>query len=235
VRRDEIDRMIEVIFDRRADACAEFICEKLYRFFVYSNPTATDAAIITAMAELLIESDWEIRPVMSALLKSEHFFDNANIGAQVKTPAEFEIGLARQLGATRGLADDMAAIGMVLFDPPNVSGWPGHHDWITTTTFPVRAEIAQAVVAAASESALLQLIASFPDNDDAAALIRALGAVMLPRPMSEERARALRTRLAGGGMDYEWPQILASSPSTAARNFRDVLATVVQLPDYQLC
>jgi hypothetical protein len=99
----------------------------------------------------------------------------------------------------------------------------------------VRAEIAQAVVAAASESALLQLIASFPDNDDAAALIRALGAVMLPRPMSEERARALRTRLAGGGMDYEWPQILASSPSTAARNFRDVLATVVQLPDYQLC
>jgi hypothetical protein len=66
-------------------------------------------------------------------------------------------------------------------------------------------------------------------------LIDNVAAIMLPRPMSPGRAQALRTRLVGGGMDYEWPQILSSSPSTAARNMREVLATIVHLPDYQLC
>ena len=235
VRRDEVERMIGVIFDRRPQACAEFICSKLYRFFVYSNPTAGDSEVITAMAELLIASNWEIRPVLAALLKSAHFFDNANIGAQIKTPAEFEIGLARQLGASRTYGDDMTRLGQELFDPPTVAGWPGHHEWITTTTFPVRAEIAQSVIAGLDEAELLTLIRSFPNHTDAAALVTALAAVLLPRPMSAERSRSLRTLLVGGGMDYEWPQILTSSPSTAARNMREVIATIAQLPDFQLC
>jgi uncharacterized protein (DUF1800 family) len=235
VRRDEIERMIGAIFDKRARAVAEFICSKLYRFFVYSNPGALEQTVIAAMADVLIASDWEMRPVMAALLGSQHFFDNANIGAQIKTPAEFEIGLARQLGASRSLAGDMSNLGQVLFDPPNVSGWPGYHDWITTTSYPVRAEIAQAVVAGMSESAILAFIGSFPENDDAAALITAVGSLLLPRPMSDERARTLRSQLVGGGMDYEWPQILQSSPSTAARNMREVLTTIAQLPDFQLC
>jgi uncharacterized protein (DUF1800 family) len=235
VRRDEVERMIGVIFDRRAQACAEFICSKLYRFFVYSNPTASDRTVITAMAELLIASNWEIAPVMSALLNSAHFFDNANIGSQIKTPAEFEIGLARQLGATRSYADDMSKLGQELFDPPTVAGWPGYHEWITTTTFPVRAEIAQSVIAALDEDSLLAFIRSFPNHTDAAALVTAVGSVMLPRPMSPERSRSLRSLLVGGGMDYEWAQILSSSPSTAARTMREVLATIAQLPDFQLC
>ena len=235
VRRDEIERMIDVIFEKRPRACAEFICTKLYRFFVYSNPAEGDAAVISQMADLLIASDWMIAPVVGALLKSEHFFDNANIGAQIKTPAEFEIGLVRQLGSTRPLANDMASLGQVLFDPPNVSGWPGHHEWITTTTFPIRAEIAASVVASMSEAALLSFVRSFPDHTDAAKLIAGIGALLLPRAMSPERSRTLRTLAAGGGFDYEWPQILESSPSTAARNIREVITTIVQLPDFQLC
>ena len=172
--------------------------------------------------------------MLSALLKSAHFFDNANIGAQIKTPAEFEIGLARQLGTSRGMADDMTRLGQELFDAPNVGGWPGHHEWITTTTFPIRAEIAQDVVASLDDDEILALIAGFPDSDDATALIDALAAVLLPRAMSPDRARSLRSLLVGGGMEYEWPQILASSPSTAARNMRQVLATIAQLPDFQL-
>lgn len=235
VRRDEVERMVDTIFEKRERATAEFICAKLYRFFVYSNPAGADTEIISQMADLLIASNWEIKPVMSALLKSQHFFDNANIGAQIKTPAEFEVGLARQLSTSRNLQDDMSELGQELFDPPNVSGWPGYHEWITTTTFPVRADIADAVITSLSESTLLAFIASFPDNDDAVKLIENVGAILLPRAMSPERSQALRTRLVGGGMDYEWPQILSSSPSTAARNMREVLATIVHLPDFQLC
>lgn len=235
VRRDEVERMIGVIFERRPQACAEFICSKLYRYFVYGSPTAGDQEVIAAMAALLIESNWEIRPVMSSLLKSAHFFDNVNIGAQIKTPAEFEVGLARQLGSDRALADDMRRLGQELFDPPNVSGWPGHHEWITTTTFPVRAEVAQSVITALEEDELLTFIRSFPGNTDAVTLVSAVAALLLPRPMSAERARSLRSLLVGGGMDYEWPTILASSPSTAARNMREVLSTIAQLPDFQLC
>lgn len=52
VRRDEVEKMIETIFEKRADAIAGFICRKIYRFFVYSNPSATDENIIAGMAQI---------------------------------------------------------------------------------------------------------------------------------------------------------------------------------------
>lgn len=235
VQRDEVRKLVDTIFEKRPRAVAEFISRKLYNFFVYSNPVGGDEEFIDAMADLFIESDFEIRPVMAALLKSEHFFDNATIGAQIKTPAEFSVGLGRQLGANRDVVGDMARLAQELFDPPNVSGWPGYHDWITTTTYPIRSEIASQVVAAIGDDAMIAFIKSFPDHVDVAALITNVAAILLPRPLSSERRASLQAKALAGAPDYEWGEILANSPSTAARNMRDVLNTVVELPDFQLC
>lgn len=235
VRRDEIHRLIDVIFEKRQRAIAEFVCRKIYRYFVYSNPSGSDERVISAMADLFIQSNFDIKPVMSALLKSAHFFDNANIGAQIKTPAEFEIGLARQLGLAANHPGEMDRLGQDLFDPPNVSGWPGHHDWITTTTYPIRSEIAHRAVDSISEDSLLTLLSSLPNNSDVAKLTDFLCSLFLPRPLSSQRKTALMGKLLAGAPEYEWADILESSPSTAARNLRDMLTTIVDLPDFQLC
>jgi hypothetical protein len=53
--------------------------------------------------------------------------------------------------------------------------------------------------------------------------------------MSPARKATLQAKLLAGAPDYEWPDIINNSPSTAARNMRDMLTTLVQLPDFQLC
>ncbi len=235
VKKNEIEKLIDTIFTVRKAAVAKFICRKIYKFFVYSNPAGTDEAVIDAMAQLFIANQFDIKPVVSTLLKSAHFFDNGNLGCQIKTPAEFIIGIARQLGYTSNMAGNMMTMLQELFNPPNVSGWPGWHDWITTNTYPVRSTVVTAAIAGMSDKNVLDFINQFPDADDANLLITHLGALMLPRKLAPARHDDLVSRLVGGGKDYEWPSILSTSTVTAAHYMRDVLTTICNLPDFQLC
>lgn len=234
VRQEEIRKLIDTIFSVRSAAAAKFICTKLYKFFVYSNPADTDMTVVQAMADLLIQSNWEIKPVLRALLASAHFFDNANIGAQIKTPAEFTVGIARQLAPTFAIDAQMTLMGQTLFNPPNVSGWPGWHDWITTTTYPVRSSAAINAITAMSDNDVMAFIQQFPNSTDGAKLITQVAALLLPRPLSTQRASDLQNKLTGNAPLYEWPTILQSSAS-AASNMRQVLTTISELPDFQLC
>lgn len=244
VRQGEIRKLVDTIFERRPEAVAKFICTKLYHFFVYSDPRIVDdpasvddiatQSVIAAMTQIFIDSGFEIKPVVAALLKSEHFFDNANIGAQIKTPVELAIGFARQMATPTGTVASMNAMGQVLFDPPNVSGWSGYHDWITTSTFPRRSELGENVLANMDDATTHAFIAQFPEHTNAGKLIDNVGVLLLPRPLSIERKAALVATLTAGAPDYEWANILSSSPSTAARNMRDALRKIIELPDFQL-
>ncbi len=236
VKKNEIQKLIDAIFDGYTQTVATFICRKIYEFFIYSNPAGTDETVIGAMADLLVQNNFDILPVMSTLLKSAHFFDNANIGCQIKTPAEYIIGIARQLGYTSSMADNMTTILQEMFNPPNVSGWTGWHDWITTNTYPVRSTVAAAAISGMDDPTVIKFINQFPDATDANLLITHLGALMLPRKLAQARHDDLVTRLVGqNNPDYEWPTILNTTPSDAARNMRNVLTTICNLPDYQLC
>ena len=235
VRRDEITRLVDTIFERRPDAIAQFMCEKLYRFFVYSNPSGDDFGVIDEMAQIFIDNDFTIEPVLSTLFKSAHFFDNLNLGAQLKTPAEYVVGLARQIGEPDGMVGTMNELEMVLFDPPNVSGWSGYRDWVTTNTYPIRSEAAASVVTGLSDNETIAIIESFPEYDDVHVLVRNVAALLLPRHMSEGRTTGLEGILLQGSPDYEWSNILSDSPATAALRFRDMLQRITELPDFQLC
>ncbi len=234
VRRDEVKKLVDTIFERRTEAVAKFISRKLYQFFVYSNPSQSDAAVIQAMADLMIASDFEMKPVVAALLKSQHFFDNANIGAQIKTPAELTVGFGRQLTEPVKPYTKMPPLEQELFDPPNVAGWPGYHDWITTSTFPRRAELAEEVMTLMDDTLTLAFIKQFPEYTNASKLIDNVALLLLPRKLSIARKAALMQSLLGGAPDYEWPNILASSPASAVRQMKDVLARITELPDFQL-
>jgi len=236
VKKNEIQKMIDAVFAFNPQALATFICRKIYKFFIYSDTAAVDETVVSAMAALFIQNNFDIKPVMRTLLKSAHFFDNMNIGCQIKTPAEYIIGIARQLGYTVSMADNMTTILQEMFNPPNVSGWTGWHDWITTNTYPVRSTIVAKAIAGMSDQNVLDFINQFSKPTDANQLITDLGALMLPRKLAQARHDDLVTQLVGGpAMDYEWPGILSSSPATAALKMRLVLTTICNLPDYQLC
>ena len=133
--------VVDIIFEERTQAIAEFVCAKLYAEFVYAVP---DPVIVAELAEILVQSDFELKPVVETLLQSAHFFDNAVAGARIKSPAELVTGMLIESHAP--LPSGVFSIAgrlsffleQVVLNPPNVAGWPGHHAWVSTTTLPIR-------------------------------------------------------------------------------------------------
>ncbi|NBS19503.1 MAG: DUF1800 domain-containing protein, partial [Flavobacteriia bacterium] len=86
--------VIDILFREKGDLIAEFICGKIYRYFVSAE---IDADIVSTMARTLKENQFELLPVFSQLFKSEHFFDPKNSSVLIKSPIDLMVGLHRSL------------------------------------------------------------------------------------------------------------------------------------------
>jgi Protein of unknown function (DUF1800) len=126
-------------------ATATFLATKLARFLVSDPP---DDELVQALAETYLSSNYEIRPVLRALFKSDAFSHPSSHRALVKSPAEYVVGTLRTLDIrTDGTAlpPIMGALGQELFNPPNVAGWPGGPAWIATNTMLTRNNMANSI------------------------------------------------------------------------------------------
>lgn len=144
------DDFARIILARKA--CSEFICGKLYRFFVNDSRTrsAPDARaqqeFVRKLAAQLRDEQYELKPVLRTLFRSAHFHAPENRGAVIKSPAQLVVQTireyrtpTRQLSALASACDLM---GQALFMPPNVKGWDGGQSWINTSTLFVRQNVA---------------------------------------------------------------------------------------------
>lgn len=154
----ELNDLLNMIFAQ--NEVAKFLVRKFYRWFVYYEiDAATEANVITPLADIFRSSNYDIKPVLTTLFKSEHFFDIANQGCVIKTPMDVVIGSMREFEVNMPLATDwdtnyghwntlyswMINMGVNLHDPPNVAGMPAyyqepafHEIWITTDSLPKR-------------------------------------------------------------------------------------------------
>src|SRR3546814_6186450 len=130
------------ISDWSSDVCssdlpevAELVVDKLWRQFVSEQP---DAAERRRLAALFRAAGYEMRPLLAALLASEAFWAPENRGRLVKSPVDLIVGTLRLFALPVENARDLAwlsrRLGQDLFDPPDVSGWPGGTAWITGAT-----------------------------------------------------------------------------------------------------
>lgn len=135
------DDVIDIIFEERPAEIAYFICAKIYRTFVYDIPSDE---IVQGLAGIFLSNNFEIAPVIQALLQSAHFFDEQVIGAKIKSPVEMITGTMLENDFTPSLETlqllprGTDIIDQTLLSPPNVAGWPGHRFWVSTTTLPLR-------------------------------------------------------------------------------------------------
>lgn len=154
----ELTDLMNMIFAQAE--VAKFIVRKFYRWFVYYDIDAnTEANVIAPLADIFRNNNYDIKPVLSSLFKSEHFFDVVNQGCVIKTPADIVIGSMREFNVRMPLASDwdtnyghwntlytfMVNFGLNLHDPPNVAGIPAyyqeplfHEIWITSDSLPKR-------------------------------------------------------------------------------------------------
>ncbi len=154
----ELTDLINMIFAQQE--VAKYIVRKFYRWFVYYEiDAATETNVITPLADIFRSSNYELKPMLAALFKSEHFFDQLNRGCMIKNPADHIIGSLREMNTSFPVASDwdtsyglwntfyswMVLTGQNLHDPPNVSGMPAYYQepsfhelWINSDSLPKR-------------------------------------------------------------------------------------------------
>lgn len=148
---DELNDFVEMVFAKPETAKA--YCRKLYRYFVkseWNNDVEND--IITPLAQLLIDKDYDILPVVKTLLTSEHFYDaddsdatNNIIGSLIKSPLQLLSEICSmfsleypnpETSATEYYRDFFLrfvhnayfkASGMEFYNPDSVAGYPAYY------------------------------------------------------------------------------------------------------------
>ncbi|MGC1515921.1 MAG: DUF1800 domain-containing protein [Maribacter sp.] len=133
------DDVIDILFDQRPTEIAEFICRKLYEFFVHpdSRDEANNAqTIIDGLAATFISSGFEIAPVLRQLFKSQHFFDEEAIGVIIKSPIDFYFNALKETDfaytdtTVASMVNYAGLLSQQLFDPYDVAGWQRNRSWI---------------------------------------------------------------------------------------------------------
>ena len=230
--------VVDIIFDARAAEAAAFICRKLYREFVYE---IADETIIAQLADILRNNDWDIRPVMSTLLRSEHFFDTANIGAHVTSPMEYYIGSLRQLDITtenhKYIYQVNSALGCQLLEAPNVKGWPGYRSWISASRLASRWSVGDEIVFETMRSTpkysvdAIEFANAMSDPNNPRTLIQDMIDYLVPLKLSTNQFEILLDKLLAGAPEYEWNINLPG----AEGHVKDLLKAILRLSESQLC
>ena len=193
-----------------------------------------------------MENEYEIKPVLTQLLNSEHFFDENFYGSIYKDPVTHSIGTIRQMYINinqeinfpytlREILNYVQFLGgQRLFYPPDVSGWPGYRNWINTYTLPWRKLYSNYIFDGTFGVSFDPI--SFADRipnglSDSNALIDFLCIYFYSIQPSQLSKQNLLDELLSGADPGEWHLIYYDG---ATERFIDVLERMMRLSEYQL-
>ncbi len=228
---NEYKNVIDIIFQQ--DEVSRFICRQLYIWYVNYNITDDiEANIIEPMAQILRENDYVIEPALKALLMSDHFFNECNHGAMIKSPMDFTLAILKT--GNGPIPDEEISkyylsnyinrrvfnkMEQAYFFIPSVSGWKAYYQepvfykfWLSSVTLPLRKNVVDALVDKKVRIGdfkyglnLLDLIAKFDHPEDPDLLLKSLTDLFLPYSLTDEQYEFLKTQVLIPGLpDYEW-------------------------------
>lgn len=229
----EIDEMLNMMFAH--SEASLYICRRLYRWFIhYTITPEIEASIIVPLAQVFRESNYEIKPVLRALLGSSHFFDQMNRGCQIKSPVDLLIGMLREMdvklpgenayvnqyGICNQVVNYLLNLQQNIADPPDVSGWkayyqePGYYKyWISSDTLPKRIQYLDTLATIGYTFGGFKLVVdatswvkNFSNPGDPGKLIDDLCSHLLGVNISAPHKLQIKTDilLAGQLQDYYW-------------------------------
>ena len=224
------DDIVDIILEH--PATAQFVCRKLFTFFVHDDP---EAATLTSLARTFNDTRYSVKAVMRQILTSPDFYSSKAYRAKIKSPAEFVAGTVRVLGIEtdgrplNALTDRM---GQILFSPFDVSGWPGGAAWINSSTLLQRLNFANKIATARSRSFKfdpLQVAQDHGFNTAAAALNHFILLLLDGQAPSQDRQILLDYAQGLDGLSG------SGNPSaTVDEKLRSLVYLVMSSPDFQL-
>ena len=133
--RFSAEDLADIVCDH--DACATHVARRLYTNLVGQSPPDDELARV---AGAFRDADLDIVTLVEAIVGSDAFTTSANV--RTRTPLEW------YLAATRAMHADVAVdptlwqldgMGQLPYRPPNVSGWPEGHVWVSASQMLARA------------------------------------------------------------------------------------------------
>jgi uncharacterized protein (DUF1800 family) len=135
------DDIVKIILENQRTA--EYIAERFWTAFI--NLERPNRNVTRQWANLFRQSGYETRVLLKAVLTSNEFWDEKNRGALIKSPIELMVGTLRSLPhyslSAKDIMHTSRILGQDLFDPPNVKGWKGGKNWVTTQSLLIRTSL----------------------------------------------------------------------------------------------
>ena len=253
----ELDALMDMLFN--TTEAARFICRKLYKWFVYYEiDDATETDVIIPMAEVLRTNNYDVKPALEVLFKSEHFFDVINQACYIKNPYDIIVGTLREFNVnfpaytnyTTGyplffsIFRNAADMQQELFQPPDVSGWPSYYQepmhyelWVNSNSLPKRADFTDALVNdAVIDVRTFAAYSSNPANPNQ--LIDDVTALLLRYPLSANSKNYVKRNflLNNTTDDTVWTNAWNSNNNTVINtSLNEMFKFLMNLPEFHLC
>jgi uncharacterized protein (DUF1800 family) len=133
------DEMVDIIFEQKA--IPYLITRKILHWFIYDNPKQE---LVTYYGDYFRKVNFEIKPLLTKIFNEEFSKDNA--GSKIKDPLVYILQLMNELNVEKSnsklLAFYLKQQGMDLFNQPNVKGWNGGKEWISSQVYLQRNNVA---------------------------------------------------------------------------------------------
>ena len=130
------------------------------------------------------------------------------------------------------------ALQQQLFYPPDVQGWVGQRDWISSTTFVTRGSLSDYIVNTMGNARATQFkqintpvsyARTFKTSEDATKLVDDMVGLFLQFPVSAAKKQSLLTTLLGGTILTNW----STSTPGADNQIKALLKAIMRLPEFQ--
>jgi uncharacterized protein (DUF1800 family) len=229
--------IVDIILTK--DAAAEFVCRKLYKEFIFYKP---NEAFVKQMADVFRKANYSIKAALQYMLTSDEFFKLEYRGAKIKNPVELSVGSLKFLNISNPdfsyVADTSRTLQQFLFYPPNVAGWPGQREWISSNTYPARGGFSDSLVNGRKSNGgnlsfkvvPLDYARSYKSSEDAPQFVKDVINLMLVVSPTATKEKLLLDTLLDGTIVANW----STNTPMADLRIQKFLKAVMRLPEYQL-
>ncbi|MDZ7900434.1 MAG: DUF1800 domain-containing protein [Arcicella sp.] len=228
---DELKELVDMILAQ--PETARFIVRKFYRWFIQADISVTVEKEFIEPLAAVFRKNYEIKPMLETMFKSQHFYDEALYGSQIKSPMDLIVGTLRNFNYTlpdpvKDRAKYDAATTyfyqrsreqqMDILDQPSVFGWRPYYDtdfyilWINSTTLALRGAWTDYVVKGATGTALnintLDLPTMVSDPTDPYKMVKEMTDPLFEMPLTDDQIKYMVEQpLMAGAPYYEWVTI----------------------------
>lgn len=224
--------VIDVIFT--SAQASRFLAEKLFRWFVhYDTSLAGVDQFLEDLADTVREEQFNISAILTALWKSDHFYEMRYRATMIKNPMDFIMGILKtgdlhisntldeEYDSFYRIFDFLGKMQMEYFDIPEAAGWKAYYrsplysrNWINATTLPIRMQLVDDLLVNGLYPFMtngermfvrfLPQLVHLPEARDPDFVIEFLQKITLHEPLKKEEQDRMKAILLDGLPDFEW-------------------------------